>query len=362
MEKKILYLTRSLEIGGLERVIVLLANHLDRERFIPYVCCISKAGALAPTLNPRIQLFIMGDAGRINIGGYRKISRLVKEHSIDLIHSHELAALLYGVPVAKLYHIPIIHTKHGYKPNQENKIIRLLEKLFSRAVTQYVCVSEELKPKIKNILKIREETLSVIYNGIESPNDIKSGPKSSNSEIIIGSVGRLNEAKNYSLLVDSFNEIQKKYPHCRLEIVGGGECEENLNTLVERLSLSKKVTIHGFKLDVEKYIERFDIFVLPSIREGLPISLLEAISRRKICIVSNAGGNTEIIKDGINGFIFESKNKRGLVKKLSKVIEGLGSRESKRIQDNAWDTFQRKFSLNTMINNYQNLYEKYIIK
>ncbi len=360
MRKRILYIAKSLEIGGLERVIVLLNNNLDRERFEPYICCVSTAGELAKGLDSRNRLLVMGNKGRISPGGFRYIFSLIREKSIDLVHSHELAALLYGLPCAKLAGIPIIHTKHGYGGIvQERRSVGLIGKWFSRSVSEYVCVSKELKERMKGEIGIADKKLSVIYNGID-PSDFSVRGSRTGEEIVIGSVGRLNRVKNYPLLIKAFNEIQKRYPKCRLEIVGGGKIERELEELVESMSLSDKVRIHGYQLDVSSFLRRFDIFVLASVYEGLSMSLLEAISAGLPCVVTNVGGNTEIIEDGINGFVFRSEDQNGLINKMSHVIENLQSFGMENIREKARETFRAKFSVEKMIERHQDMYERHL--
>lgn len=361
MKKKILYLARSLEIGGLERVIVLLSNNIDRERFTPYICCIARAGDMAEALDPSTGLFVIGNEGRINLHGFRYIRDLIRKENIDLVHSHELSALLYGLPCAKLSHIPIIHTKHGYGGiRQEKRHVGFIGKLFSRSVTEYVCVSSELQSRMKEEIGIRESKTSVIYNGIEEPPVPEGVESDGNDAIVIGSVGRLNRVKNYGLLIRAFSEVLKRYPEVRLEFVGGGAAEGELKELAGRLSLSEKVVFHGYRNDVGGFFDRFDIFALTSIYEGLSISLLEAVSRSKICVVSDVGGNTEIIEDGINGLVFESGDIDGLVSRLSEAIEGFSTDRMEMLRNKARRTFEDRFSIEKMIDNYEKLYEKHL--
>lgn len=361
MKNRILYITRSLEIGGLERVITLLANNLDKERFEPYVCCIAVAGEMAEDLQRTDRLFVIGNTGRINIHSIRAVAQLIKEHSIDLVHSHELSSLLYGYPAARLRRIPIIHTKHGYGGiDQENRLIAWIGKRFSKSASGYVCVSGELETRMRREIGLSDNKTTVIYNGIESPRESDNSSNRKNGEVVIGCVGRLTPVKNYELLINSFSELRDKYPYCRLEIVGGGESEKNLKELVDRLSLSDRVKIHGYKLDVSRYYDRFDIFALTSLYEGLSMSLLEAIGRGKPCIVSNVGGNTEIIENGINGFVFESDNRVDLISSLSDAIDNLDSAQMEDIRRNARDTFQKKFTVRTMVERHEELYNKHI--
>lgn len=363
MKYKILYIVPSLEIGGLERVTVTLANNLDRDIFEPYICCISRAGDLADMLQEKDRLFVVGNRGRINVPSIRYILDLAEKLSIDLIHSHELPGLIYGIPVAKIKRLPIVFTKHGYFGSfQENWMVKLIEKYFSRWVSEYICVSHELRERMQKQLGVNEKKVSVIYNGVEIVPKKHYPSPDRGDEVLIGSIGRLAEVKNYSLLIEAFKEIQGEYPGCRLQIIGDGEYKQKLEDLIYRRSLSDLVSLPGHKLDPLSYLSKFDIFILTSLHEGHSISLLEALSQSKICLVSNVGGNTEIIKDGENGFIFESNNKEDLVFQMKNILDRIHSERMDRIRQRAYNSFVSKYSMETMIDKYQGLYKKYLNK
>ena len=361
MKHRILYIVPSLEIGGLEKVTISLANNLKREGFETYICCISCSGELACTLKEKDKLFVVGNRGRINISSIKYILDLTKKLSIDLIHSHELPGLIYGIPVAMIRRIPIIYTKHGYFGSfQENFIVRCIEKLFSRLVSEYVCVSNELKERMKKQLGLKDKKVTVIYNGVDIFPRTQSPPSDKDSQIIIGSIGRLTKVKNYSLLINAFEEIKEEYPNCSLQIIGDGECRKKLDDLITQKSLSNCVHLAGYKIDTIRYLENFDIFVLTSLHEGHSISLLEALSQSKICLVSNVGGNNEIINDWENGFLFESKNKEDLVLKMKYILDGIYSESMNSIRKKALESFLSQYTMDTMIIKYEELYKKYL--
>jgi len=359
--KKILYVVYSLDIGGLERVVVDLVNSLNPDVYQPYICCTANAGALAADLKHPNSLFVLGNKGRINYRSCKKIYDLLNELDIDIVHSHNTPGLLYSFIPAKLCKVPIIHTNHGYVyTEKEHILVDIVEKSMSRNVSRYVCVSKELNHEMIKKYKIREKKMCIIYNGIRIPGD--SDYIEDKKGILIGSVGNLRAIKNYKLLIESFDRIVRQYPDCRLELIGEGDEYDNLVELRNKLSLQDKVYFRGQVRDVHKYLKRFDIFVLPSLSEGISMSVLEALSLRKICVLSDVGGNPEIIEHGKNGFLFKSNNKTDLIEKLSYVIDGFDRQEIDEIKERALQTVTERFSLPAMIRGYCDLYDAIIAR
>jgi len=357
MVKRILHVVYSLEIGGLERVVVHLANNMDRSRYQSSVCCISRAGELARYLQDSDRLSVLGHIGRIGYRPLKALHNLLRARSIDIVHSHNFPGLLYSYLPAKLNRTPVIHTQHGYVESEERRKFALVEKVISRSIARYVCVSDRLCDTLKERLDLNDSRLSLVYNGIPLPN-LPAGPIGRrDGRIVIGSVGRLTWIKNYELLIKVFSELVKRHPECTLELVGDGERGDALKRLVRSLDLGDRVVMHGYRTNASEYLQRFDIFVLPSLSEGHSISLLEALGMKKVCVVSAVGGNVEIIKDSVNGFLFESDSLDGLLQQLSFAVENIHESTMDALRDRARKTVESRFSLDAMLNNYGELYD-----
>jgi len=358
MKYNVLHIVHSLEIGGLERVVVSLVNRLDRASFEPSVCCVRVAGELAANLAEPGRLSVLGHVGRYNASAAWRLFRLVRDGRVDLIHSHNLPGLLYGFAAAKLLRIPVVHTQHGLVLREESALLNLIERRMSRSVDAYVCVSRQLEEEVRREIGVRPARLSVVYNGIEISEGAAPRTRGGPGGAVIGSVGRLAAVKNYPLLINAFARVRERYPDCRLELVGYGEKRGELAALAQALSLGGSVTLHGAQSDVPRFLDRFDVFVLPSFSEGHSISLLEAFGRGAVCVASNVGGNGEIIEDGVNGFLFESNDLDGLTETLVRVIGGLGSPEMERLRERGRETVRTRFSMEAMLTSYEGIYRR----
>lgn len=358
MAKRILYVVYSLNIGGLEKIVVDLANSLDPQQYEPFICCIANAGEFAEEFKYPENLFVIGNTGRINYRSCRTIHRILKEHEIHIVHSHNLAGLLYSVPAARIRHVPIIHTNHGYVEEERRNIkLKIFEKWMSRFVDRYVCVSEQLRKEVEKSLWVKRDRILVLYNGVEAVADFPIRDSLGEDTAVIGSVGRLDPIKNYRFLLEAFSEIVVRRPACRLELIGDGNEYNELVDLRNELKLNNKVVFRGNVRNPRDYVKAFDIFVLTSLSEGLSMSILEAMSLKKVCVVSHVGGNPEIIEKGMNGFLFESNNKIDFVQIMMNVIENLYTDEMKKIREAAGNTIEKRFSLDSMRGGYCKLYD-----
>jgi glycosyltransferase involved in cell wall biosynthesis len=357
--KRILFIVHSLNTGGLERMVVELANALDPDRYLPFICCVATAGDLAPQFGRPENLIVLGNVGRVNARSCAGVYRLIGRHRIDLVHSHNMAGLLYGFAAAKLRRVPIIHTNHGFAPpDSDNRMLVLAERWMSRRVDRYVCVSEALKRTVTARFRLGRNAVTVVYNGVRMPRDLGRSGAPHSGQVAVGSVGRLNAIKNYPLLLESFADVIRRFPRSRLELIGDGPEYGHLVALRNRLSLWGNVDFSGSTPDVRGRLDAIDIFVLPSLSEGLSMSILEALSMGKVCVVSNVGGNAEIIEHGVNGFLFESNNRSALTETLSHVIADIESPTLERVRTNAIETVRTKFSLAAMAAAYSTIYEE----
>ncbi len=355
--KRILLVTYWLDLGGLERMVVNLANGLDPREFEAHVCCIAHAGPLASSLRNPDMLHVIGHERRITVGAVAAVYRLMRRLSIDVVHTHNTPGILYSYFPAMIARVPLVHTNHGEVFTEKRHwAVRLIESVMGRRIERYVCVSERLRRDVARGLRVPESSLEVVYNGVELP-DLSGLPRSGGrDELVIGSVGNLRAIKNYALLVSAFASLVDRRPRCRLELVGDGAERGMLENLCRELGIEEKVHFVGHAAEPWLYLNKFDIFVLPSLSEGISLSILEALAAGKICLVSDVGGNPEIIEDGVNGFLFKSNDLGELAEKLADLAGRIDDPELDRVRQRARSTVERKFSLRGMVGRYGEIY------
>ena len=216
-------------------------------------------------------------------------------------------------------------------------------------------------------LGISDEKVEVVYNGVDLEEfhifdskiieDEKKRYGFFEGSRIIGFHGRLHKEKGLNVLIDAFYQISRRFDHLYLLFVGDGPERKKLEDQVSSYSLEKKVIFLGHRDDVPLFLNLLDIFVLPSVvRESFGISIIEAMACGKVVIGSNLGGIPEIIKDEVNGFLFNPGDENNLVDKLSRVLSDDNLKE--RIISSALIDVRQRFSSDAMIKNLERILNK----
>ena len=250
----------------------------------------------------------------------------------DLVILDEPARILTHFIVSRLLSIPIIWNIHAEKSIVKYKILfKWVYKLFLK--NKLTVVSDSKYILSKNLAYMREhlspsfEEISIVHATVDLNNflsinkRLKSNHRKDN-DIIMGSVGRLNWAKGYDLLIKAISNIKDDYPNLRLKIVGDGPYKNMLEKMIEKYCLRDNIFILGelhYK-EISKFLYSLDLYIQPSISEGSPITLKEAMASSLPILASTAGGIPEIIEHNQTGMLFEKENEIELEKELRKFI------------------------------------------
>ena len=244
---------------------------------------------------------------------YKILYRILCNGSFDLIHSHGYFADILGVPIAKLLRTPILSTCHGFISNDRNlRIYNKLDKLSLRFANKVICVSESIKyDLIRN--GIKETRIVVIPNAVETDMNgelfIKNRKEKRQSldikedEFVLGYIGRLSEEKGINYLIESSSMLNNLNIPIKVVIIGQGPQKKILEDLAKEKGIESKVIFCGFQPDVENWLPAIDTFILPSLTEGTPMSLLEAMAYGIPAVASAVGGVSKLIDSGKNGII-----------------------------------------------------------
>jgi len=361
---KILFLITDSHFGGAEKVVYELIKNLDREVFLPELMVLKRKGEMARKVeNLGIKVSCLDLGERVNFKylfklpfGALKLWRKFKQEKIDILHCHLFQANILGSFLGKLAKIPvIICTSHSFETRWWRK---LLNALAGRLTDNWVAISFSLKRHLEQENYLSTNKLTVIKNGIELRKESKEEkiPEQLGKlkKPIIGTIARLHPVKNLDLLIKAFKEVLKSFPESHLVIIGEGSEKTKLKNLVRNLKLEEKVLMPGFQPQPEKWLKWFDIFVLPSFWEGIPVSLLEAMGYAKPVIVSDIEAFREVIISGKNGLIFPVRDVQGLARAMIEVLKNPSLAE--KMGKEAQKTIEQEYSLSRMVEEYQKLY------
>jgi glycosyltransferase involved in cell wall biosynthesis len=335
----VLQLIDDASLGGGQMHVLLLSKYLQREN-IEVAIATEATGWLvdqAKILN--IPTYEIAISNKVTWKSFQNINQLLKSQKFDVIHTHGGTAGFWGRLVAsRLQNKPkIIHTYHGLHylntaqtetPKQKIKtaIFQKIDQLLVSITDRIICVCKsDYEKAIAAKVATPSKTL-IVYNGIETDKFSQSINKETSrkifdiapTEFIFGNVGRLHEQKGHQYLLQAFVKVADR---ARLLIIGDGDLKDELINLASDLQISDRIIFLGARSDVHEFLSAINVFVMPSLWEGQPIALLEALAMGKPCIVSNVDGIPEIITNGVNGYLVKRKDVAGLTQAMNQAID-----------------------------------------
>ena len=364
-EKKttVLHLSTSSGPGGAERMVSTLAAALNQGQFRTIVV-LFRSGWLQAECEARgVRTCVMPLGGPFNLQWFRACLRLLRKEQVALIHAHEFSAILCGWVVAMLAGVPLVATVHGKNYFWEKLRRRVTYRLVSRQGT-IVAVSKDLKQFICDRVGVQEQRVEVIYNGVapaqmitnEEVQKCKAELGVSGRYPVLGVVGSLYPVKGHRFLLEAMPEILRRWPTAQLLVIGRGELDVVLKEQVEQLAIGDNVQFLGMRQDVPRLLSLMDVFVLPSLSEGLSIALLEAMASGKPVVATRVGGNPELIDHGKTGFLVQPEDARDLATNLLKLLSDPGMMQQFGRQ--AAERVSQHFSMMQMVDRYRDLYAR----
>lgn len=359
-------------LGGGQINLLSLAKSLDKEKFDVFVCSGEKGPLVDELKRNNVPHFPALFSKRFNRKTILELVSILRDNRIDILHTHGGIAGFYGRWAARKCRLPvIIHTLHGihylhYRTFLLKRIYILLERYFSRFTDALIFVSDADRKKGKKFKLAPEGKMHVVKNGIEPPllesrkrliSEMVNNKRNLGlepSQPIVGTVARLHRQKGITFLLKAAKKICKAFPEVKIIIVGGGPLRSKLEREAQRLGLEEEVLFMGEKEDVAKFLSIFDVFVLPSLWEGLPYVLIEAAIFGKPVVATDVDGVREVIENGETGILVPTRDPEAL---SQAVIHFLQDKEyalklSQKINENV----PPRFTLSRMVAQIQALY------
>lgn len=344
--------------GG-DVVVLNIARHLNQDEFKPYILSFKESRLQGEPLVLKraremgIEALPIVSMGKFDFRIIGRLSDFIETNDIDIIHSHGYKADFF-VSRLKNDNLKKIATLHGWWPGASLKL-KVYNFIDIRSLSKFdeiIAVSDEIRQKL-SAAKLSEK-ITVINNGvdiqkIDRAQHIKLS-KNKQSHIVV-MAGRLSREKGHKYLFDAISKMDT----IKAIIIGKGPLDSFLKSYVKSSNLTDKVEFVDFKENALDYIKSADIFVLPSVSEGLPLSLLEAMALEKVVIATAIGGIPGIIKDKYNGLLIRPKNHQDIIKALEFIMSNKAQAEA--IAANARKTVEDNYSVVKMVSNYQELYK-----
>jgi glycosyltransferase involved in cell wall biosynthesis len=365
---RVLECIRQGKIGGGESHLLNLVEYLDKGHFEPVVLSFTQGPMIDRLQQMGIGTDVIHTEKPFDLSKWGKVKELLKEKKVDLIHAHGTRAASNILWAARSLGIPVVYTIHGWSFHQDQglllKRMRIAgESYITSRTAVNISVSEANRASGRKHIKGFESVL--VNYGIDQKKFSPAGVSSDvRAELGIGAeallvlfIARFTKQKQPLAMIRAFKEALDSVPGMHLLMVGDGELREEALRLSDDLGLGGHISFQTFRQDVPNVLAAADIFVLPSLWEGLPIGLLEAMAMGKAIIASDVDGTGEVLKHGENGLLVQTGQ---LVPSLAEALVQLGrDREmQKRFQQRAVETISGRFAVERMAREIEAIYTK----
>jgi glycosyltransferase involved in cell wall biosynthesis len=361
--------------AGVEEHVLSLLAHLNRDRFQPFLvappCLVEAFGEDLSELDVTTLPLRVG--GLADIKGRVCFWRFLRKHKIDIVNTHMFLASFRFTPLAVLARVPVrLETCHLIEKWRLEKgwIKRnsfFIDRWFSKMQTAILAVSHACKRELISIKGSRPENIVVIQNGrgLDMFDPRRSGDARqrlrklygfSDDELVFGVMARLELQKGHEYLLEAVAKIVDRRQDFRILLVGEGARREELQSMATRLGIANRVVFAGFQSDVVGHYVAMDVMVLPSLYEGLPLCVIEAMAMEKPVIATEVDGTPEVVRHKVNGMLVPSRNAGALSEAIEYTLDHRAEVLAMGREGRKWVT--EKFSLARQVKETEELYER----
>jgi len=363
----ILFLVNHLNVGGITSYILTLGKGLKDKGH--RVIIASSGGAMMDrVLELGLDCFIVpldtkSELSPKVLKSFFILRQLIKKENIDIIHSHSRTTQVLAALLSRCSKTPRVFTCHGFfKP-------RLFRRLFPLWGDKIIAISHQVDEHLVRDFEVPGEDIEVVHNGVDIGRfgniDLEfRGQERQKLGLgdapVAGIVARLSDIKGHVYLLAAMRAVLDKIPAAQLLVVGEGRMKDELVKRVSELGIDKNVYFVSHSEDTRKTLAAMDVFVMPSLQEGLGLALMEAMAAGLAVVGSDIGGIKALIKDGENGFLVSPADTEGLAKAILDLLQDEEKR--KRFGSEAAKFIAENFSQEKMVDGTERIYSECLNK
>lgn len=360
---RILHIIATLDPAGAERQMVHLCRRLDRTRFRPGVCCLTRGGPLESDLaEADVPVSILHKRGRYDVTVLSRLKRAIRDFRPDIVHTWLPTANTLGRIAASLAGVKVRIASERAADVWKGSLRRWIDRRLAPGTMQILCNANAIRQFLVERIGLHGDEITVIHNGLDIEafdRAADTGPTAPLPErppgLLLGTVARLEPQKGLTYLIQAMAELEDTLPDARLWIAGDGPERENLEQQIHESGLAGRVVLLGRRDDVPALMRRFDLFVLPSLWEGLPNVALEAMTAGRAVVATDVNGTPEAVADGETGLLVPAQSPIA----LSKAIRDLADDAQRRARMGTAGRarVEEYFSMEQMVDAHQDVYE-----
>jgi glycosyltransferase involved in cell wall biosynthesis len=361
----VLYGVESMEVAGAERVVLSLIQGLDRSRFRPMICCLTERGELADRAEALgVPVVALGKSPHFDWPVLPKLVSLLRRREITIVHTHVWPANVWLRVAARLAGVPVAVVTEHTVPLWKRRPQLLVDRWLAGATGRIICVAEAVRDFYRTRVGIAAEKLTRIHNGVmlepfqelPDPSQQRTALGVDPRSRVLLAVGRLLPEKGHRYLLEALTRLRERHPRTVLLVAGEGPLRGELERASRAAGLNGSVRFLGNREDIPCLLLAADVLVLPSLREGLPLVVLEAMAAAKPVVVSDVGGTREAVVDGVTGLLVPPADPSALASALSVLLadpakaQAMGREGRRRVE--------REFSAERMVREVERVYEE----
>jgi sugar transferase (PEP-CTERM/EpsH1 system associated) len=363
---KILHVLDSLDVGGMERVVIDVVNGLDQSRFDQVVCCVSRKGDAAWRLRNGVKCIDLNKGDEADRLMALKIARVIRGEAPDIVHTQSWSGV--DAAIAKLIagRVRLVHSEHGRsypRINAEPLTRKIARRCLYHLADAVFAVSNETRDYYCRETGFPRDRMRVIPNGIDARRideaDLNGAREEfgiGSDDFVIGTVARLDATKDTITLARAFARLYfaPVSPKLKLLIVGDGDQRAAIEDFVAERKLNGAVIFTGLRRDVPRLLSAMDLFALSSLSEGMPIAILEAMAARLPVVATSVGATPEMVEEGVTGFLVEPRDDQALAERFARLCSNRAL--ARQFGQAARHKVEREYSLDSMLERYAELY------
>ena len=370
----IAHIVHRFDVGGLENGVVNLINRIPSDQYRHAIIAMTEYTEFSKRLtNPNVTLYAVHKGEGKGLGAYLRLWRLLRKLRPDIVHSRNLSAIEAAV-LAALAGVPHrVHGEHGrdvHDIDGTNRKYLLLRRLCRPFIHRYIPLSKDLDSWLREVVGVSATKVVQLYNGVDSqrfsPGVGNASRHLDNSfiapdSIVIGTAGRMMTVKDQPNLVRAFIELLRLMPEkrerLRLVLIGDGPLRQVCERLIQNAGIEGQCWLTGSRNDVPKLLRLLDIFVLPSLAEGISNTILEAMATGLPVVATSVGGNAELVIEGETGRLVPAADPLAMAKVLAEYITMPALMQAHGAAGRA--RVKSEFSMEKMVQSYQNIYDSF---
>ena len=331
-KKKICQLVLGLPVGGTEVLACRLGQRLQGEFDFLYVC-LDEIGSLGESLQEQgFKVVSLKRQPGIDWRCSLRLSRLIKQERVDAIHAHQYTPFFYSM-TARLFggRVPVLFTEHGrFHPDYPRRKRMIFNRFFLRQKDRCIGVGNAVRHALIQNEGIPESRVGVIYNGIDmSPYQngqrgadraqVRADLGLNENEFVVAQVARLDYLKDHLTAVRVIERVARECDRVRLLLVGDGPEREAIEAEIQKRGVSSQVRLLGLRSDVSRILAASDAFLLTSISEGIPLTIIEAMCAGLPVVSTRVGGIPEIVENEVTALLAAAGDDEGLARQLLRM-------------------------------------------